>query len=546
MVGKHKDQVMVLGDEAVSFGAVDAGVKGVYAYPGTPSTEVFEGAQRIIDGLGDGRVAKWAANEKVSYELALGTSYTGHRSMVVMNHVGLNVAMDAFVNSAITGVQGGLVVVVADDPGMHSSQNEQDTRALCDFACIPCLEPSTPQQAYEYTIKAFDLSEKLKLPIVVRLVTRLAHARAPINRSKMQTVTCMGIPGSDHWKNWVLIPAIARVQYQKLRDKTETIKSSVESYNQLKLTSSKIGIVTSGMGSAYFDQICREFTSVCELSRLNISAYPISKEALCGMVTACEKIYVFEENYPYIEDQLIALSSDKAEINGRRNGVIPIAGELNPLKLKKALGLTLPESIKKVDFDVTPRPPKLCDGCGHIDAFKVLKEAYLALGISDYRIFGDIGCYTLGTMPPHLGIHTCVEMGASAGMTLGAALAELTPSVGVIGDSTFMHSALPTIISFANSKVNATLVVMDNRITGMTGQQPTVAVDLIPNIAKACGFSDESIHQLIPLAKNNEQNLETMIKVLKHDGPDLVIFKRECIQALRKGLYKEIDKGGKS
>ncbi len=536
---------MTLGAEAASIAAVDAGVKGVFAYPGTPSTEVYEGAERIINGLNDGRVAKIGANEKIAYEFALGASYAGHRSMVTMKHVGLNVAMDAFVNSGITGVNGGMVVVVADDPSMHSSQNEQDSRYLADFAHIPCLEPSTPQEVYDYTREAFLISEELKLPVMVRLVTRLAHSRGPIFRSPSESIVELGTPSGDEKRNWVLIPSNARVQYKKLREKLPTILKRVSKYNPCIIGSSesskvKTAVVTSGMGRAYFDQIKNEVVELNNYTRLDVSAYPLSKQDL-RTISQYDDVYVFEENYPYLEDQLIDMAGVNNKIHGRRDGTLgEFEGELNQKRLRIALGLDLPNPYDEASIEVPPRPPKFCDGCGHGDAFTSLTTALKNIGVDDYRIFGDIGCYTLGALPPYNAIHTCVEMGASAGMSLGAALTGMSPAVGVIGDSTFFHSAVPTLVTMAQSKKNITFIIMDNRITGMTGQQETVAHDIIEKIAIACGFPESNIHTLTPLPKRHEENTKMMESILSHDGPDIVIFKRDCIQALRKGIYKKL------
>jgi indolepyruvate ferredoxin oxidoreductase alpha subunit len=534
-------EILVLGDEAMGHAAMDSGLKTIFSYPGTPSTEIFECVEDLIKKKNDGRVACWAANEKVAYEMALGASYTGQRTMTTMKHVGLNVAMDPFVNSALTEVRGGFVVAVADDPGMHSSQNEQDTRYLCDFALIPCLEPSTPQEVYAFTCKAYEISERFRTPVVIRLVTRLAHARGVITRGEEQAISHLGVPPQNDKDGWILMPVIARKQYVKLREKIPAFLEEAKKFNKIQNNNSKIGIIASGMGRAYFNQVARENADVKAYSVFHIAAYPLDKNDLAEFVNAHQEIYVFEENFPYIEDQVINLAS-KSKIHGRRDGTLLIAGELSPLLIRKAFKLPIPESKGHASLALVGRAPRLCTGCGHEDAYRAINEAFAQAGITDPRIFGDIGCYTLGALPPYTAISTCVEMGASAGMALGAAYAGHVPAVGVLGDSTFFHSALPTLMMIAKAKVNITLVVMDNRITGMTGQQPTIVTDTIPQLAKAAGFPEENIHNFIPLPKNHEENTQAFKKILSHDGPDIVIFKRECIQAIRKGIYKEIDK----
>lgn len=542
-----KEQIkesLAMGDEAIAYAAIDAGVTGVFGYPGTPSTEVFETAEMLIEKLNDGRVARWGANEKVGYELALGCSYSGRRTIVTMKHVGLNVAMDAFTNSAITGVRGGLVVLVADDPGMHSSQNEQDSRILADFAYIPILEPTTPQEAYDLTLKAFDLSEELKLPVMVRVVTRLAHSRGIVVRGETKSPVNKGLPDEHDRNGWVLVPSIARSQFKKLLEKQPTVVSKLSFANTITRKSQKIGVVLCGMGKAYFDELSKEYPELHEYTQVVIKGYPFDKNLIHELIHQVEKIYIFEENYPFIEDMFLARTeklAKKISILGRKNNVVPQTGELDPKILKDALNLTTSAGNPKPTIELTPRPPRLCVGCGHIDAFNALKEAINQLGLKDQRVFGDIGCYTLGVYKPHEMIHACVEMGGSIGMTLGAALSGMTPTIGIIGDSTFMHSALPTLVSFVQSKVNANIVIMDNRITAMTGQQETVAVDIIPRIVAAMGMKEEHIHTMTPLPKFHKENVEKLTKILSHNGPDVIIFRRECVQAFRKGLYKKID-----
>lgn len=535
-----RNEIVVLGCEAASHAALDSGVKGVFGYPGTPSTEVFEAAEILMEKAGEGRVAKWAANEKAAFEMALGASYAGYRSIVTMKHVGLNVAMDAFVNAAMTGANGGLVVIVADDPSMHSSQNEQDSRYLADFAHIPCLEPSTPQEVYDYTCKAFDISENLKLPVLLKLVTRLAHSRGFIKKGAQKPLVSLEMPDLEHTIDWVLVPSRARSLYEKLRGKYGQIESAASEFNTLREGKERIGIVTSGMGVAYFNQLLREEESlVGKYHQLEVAAYPLKESLLVNMIDTVDTIYVFEENYPYLEDKLrLIATKTKVKVRGRRDNTIPMAGELNPLKLRKALGIKLPETKAPSAMDPTQRLPRLCDGCGHIDAFNAMKEAAQRVGVKNLRFYGDIGCYTLGAYPPFDSIHTTVEMGASQGMAIGAALMGAEPAVGIMGDSTFFHSGLPNLISLAQTDINAVFVIMDNRSVAMTGQQITVALDNIPEVVKGAGFRDDQIHILTPLKNRHAENVEAFEKALRHQGPDVVIFRRECIQAMRRKVNK--------
>jgi len=542
---------LLLGDEALALAACDAGVKAFYGYPGTPSTEIFEAGEKYIEKTNDGRVAEWAANEKVAYEFALGTSYTGYRSVVTMKHVGLNVAFDAFVNSAITGVQGGLIVAVADDPSMHSSQNEQDTRVLADFAHLPLLEPSTPQEVYDFTIQAFELSEKLKLPVVIRLVTRLAHSRGEVftNKDKLAPTT-VGIPSEEEKDNWVLIPAIARGRYRDLRQKLPEIIKEASVYNSTTVNGQqKQGVLMAGMGIAYFEQYLGDNDIATDkYNQLRIGAYPVDVEMLKSFVTKCDSIYVFEEDYPYLEDMIIPYCEGKCTVHGRRDGVLTIDGELNVATIRAALenkkieGKVDDKLLSQISDLIEIRPPKLCDGCGHSDAYEAITTALKNIGVKDARIFGDIGCYTLGVQPPFNAINTCVEMGASLSMAFGAAMAGMSPSVGIIGDSTFFHSGMPTLLSAAKSKLNMNLVIMDNSIVGMTGQQIPVAADIAPTLAKATGFTEDQIHVFIPLPKKTKDNIEKLEKIFSEEKPSLIIFKRKCIQAMRRKLYTKVEK----
>jgi len=252
---------LALGVEAVGCAAFDAGIKGAFGYPGTPSTEGFEFLEAMIHAEPAGRVARWAANEKVAYDLALGVSYAGHRTLVTMKHVGLNVAMDAYTNSALTGVRGGLVLLVADDPGMHSSQNEQDSRSLAEFAWLPCLEPSTVQECYDHTLRAFELSEALQVPVMVRLVTRLAHCRAAFVRRKTLAPTGLGVVPKASVQDWVLIPSNARRRYLDLLAKQPRMIQDLSAMNRFLPGTGRRGVVVSGMGRAYLDQLAHEHTS---------------------------------------------------------------------------------------------------------------------------------------------------------------------------------------------------------------------------------------------------------------------------------------------
>jgi indolepyruvate ferredoxin oxidoreductase alpha subunit len=439
---------LLLGDEAIAQGAIDAGLSGVYAYPGTPSTEITEYIQ-------DSPVAKernihrrWSTNEKTAMEAALGMSYMGKRALVCMKHVGLNVCADPFVNSAMTGTNGGIVVLVADDPSMHSSQDEQDSRFYGKFAMIPTFEPSNQQEAYDMMSVAYDYSEKIHLPVLMRVTTRMAHSRAVVVVRDEPRKECE-LNYNAEAKNWVLLPAFARKRNDVVTaQQKELEQDAVESdYNKyIDGSDHSIGIIASGIAYNYLNEC---FPDGCPNPVLKISQYPLPKTLVRKLTDACDAVLVIEEGQPFIEDILRGVMPGNAIIKGKLTGELPRTGELNPDFVKKALGMPSGENFAPCE-DVTPRPPALCQGCGHRDVYTALNKV-----LKDYpnaRVFGDIGCYTLGFLPPYKAIHSCVDMGASITMAKGASDAGQWPTVAVIGDSTFTHSGMTGLLDAINEK----------------------------------------------------------------------------------------------
>ena len=387
---------LLLGDEALAQGALDAGLSGVYAYPGTPSTEITEYIQAAPEARERKVHNRWSANEKTAMEAALGMSFAGKRALVCMKHVGMNVAADCFVNAAITGVRGGLIVVAADDPGMHSSQNEQDSRFYGDFALIPMYEPSNQQEAYEMAYRGFDFSEQTGEPVLMRLVTRLAHSRSGVIRHEPQTVPAL--PAVSDASQFVLLPGIARRRYRALLEKqTELLKASEESpYNLYTDGLDKsLGIIACGIGYNY---LMENYPDGCPYPVLKIGQYPLPRRQLTKIAAECDSLLVIEDGQPFVEKQLKGYLGNALRIKGRMDGTLPPDGELNPDIVAHALGMDN-QSV----FDASPlvemRPPALCEGCGHRDMYtiltKVLREEY-----PEHRVFGDIGCYTLGAGAP--------------------------------------------------------------------------------------------------------------------------------------------------
>lgn len=535
---------LALGVEAVGCAAFDAGIKGAFGYPGTPSTEGFEFVEAMIHAEPAGRVAQWASNEKVAYDLALGMSYAGFRSLVTMKHVGLNVAMDAYANSALTGVRGGLVLLVADDPGMHSSQNEQDSRRLAEFAWLPCLEPATVQECYDFTHRAFELSEALQVPVMLRIVTRLAHCRAALLRREPLAPAGLGVAPEATIQDWVLIPSNARRRYLDLLAKQPRLMAEAAAFNRLVPGSSRRGVAVAGMGRAYYGQLLLEHPELAALPRLEVAAYPLDPALEQAFLAQVDEVVVFEEDYPVLEERLGLRG--QAQVRGRLDGALPRTGELAPRLLKDALGLAVPPAKAAVGLELPVRAPRFCDGCGHVDAYEAVQDALRGVGAPETRVFGDIGCYTLAAQEPMAAIHAVVEMGASISMAVGAALAGRTPSVAVIGDSTFGHSGLPALLTAADAGVNVTVVILDNRVVGMTGQQPSQALDQVERLVRGMGIPDDQIQVLLPVPKQHEANVAAMEAALRHPGPSVVVFRRECIQSIRRGVLKEHDREEKA
>lgn len=521
-------KLLLLGDEAIAQAAIDSGISGIYAYPGTPSTEITEYVQRSKDAKEKGIRSSWSTNEKTAMEAALGMSYAGKRTMVCMKHVGLNVAADGFVNSAITGANGGIIVVAADDPSMHSSQNEQDSRFYGKFAMIPILEPSNQQEAYDMVHYGYEISEKYRIPVMMRITTRLAHSRSGVARKEQRSQNEIKLP--VNLTQFVLLPSIARKQYKELLTSQEFFdKESHESGNNKYIDGKdkSLGIITSGIAYNYLMENYPE--RIVPHPVLKITQYPLPVKMIERLANECIKILVIEEGYPIIEEMLKGILSTGPKVKGRLDGTIPRDGELNPNIVGTAMGFkdTMGSNIPPI---VRNRPPSLCAGCPHIDSYLDL-NAVLA-DLTKGRVFSDIGCYTLGALPPYESINSCVDMGASITMAKGAADAGLVPSVAVIGDSTFTHSGITGLLDAVNDKSPITLFILDNATTGMTGGQESAAAGRIEGICLGVGVEKEHLHVINPLKKHHAQNMSIIKQELDYNGVSVIIPRRECVQTL--------------
>ncbi len=520
---------MLLGDEAIAQGAIDAGISGIYAYPGTPSTEITEYVQH--SKLAEQRQihSRWSANEKTAYEGALGMSYAGKRAMSCMKHVGLNVAADPFINSAITGINGGFILTVADDPSMHSSQDEQDSRFYGQFAMIPILEPANQQEAYDMVHFGFDLSERVKLPVMLRLTTRLAHSRSAVVLRDARDQNTISLP--EDKRQFVLLPAIARRRYDKLCAQQPELEreAEVSPFNRYIDGSDKsLGIIACGLGYNYLMENYPD--QICPHPVLKLSHYPAPRALVRKLVESCERVLVLEDGMPVLEQSLRGLLDRGLKVLGRLDGRLPRSGELNPNRVAAALSLP---TVKGPDVPgiVSPRPPALCKGCSHIDSYTALNAAVKDV-YGDGHVFSDIGCYTLAALPPFESVNSCVDMGASITMAKGAADAGVFPAVAVIGDSTFCHSGMTGLLDAVTENTSMVVIIVDNSTTGMTGGQQSHGEGRLVSICEGLGVAKEHLHVINPIKKNHEQFVAILNEELAYKGLSVIISQRECVQTL--------------
>ena len=508
------EKKIMLGNEAFARGAYEAGVKVVSSYPGTPSTEVTENAAKY-----DGIHVEWAPNEKVGVEVAVGASIGGVRSLSCMKHVGLNVAADPFFTAAYTGVTGGAVVLVADDNGCHSSQNEQDSRYYGRSAGVPVLEPANAQECKDYIKQAYEISEKYDTIVLVRSNTRISHSRGIVELGEREEKD--RIPYEKNIQNYVAMPAMAKklhVAQEKRMNRIAEDSSSME-INRVEMGDTSIGIITSGICYQYVKEAMPD-VSVLKMGLIN----PIPKKMIEDFAAAVDKLYVIEEGDPYFEEQIRAMG---VELAGGKD-MFTIQGEYSANMLRAAFGRPLAENTP-VD-DAPGRPPLMCAGCPHRGLFHVLSKL-------KKTVLGDIGCYTLGSLPPTSAMDACLCMGASITMAHGfeKAIGDSKDVVAVLGDSTFFHSGITGLINMNYNGAKGTVIILDNRITGMTGHQdnPSTgrnakgeeapAID-IATLCRACGV--KNISEVDPF---NIKELEQIIRTeTAREELSVIITKRPC------------------
>ena len=451
-----KDVRPLTGNEAIARGAWEAGVKVAAAYPGTPSTEILENLGRYP---AESLHAEWSTNEKVALDVAIGASFAGRRALAAMKHVGLNVAADAFMSQTYIGVNGGLVLAICDDPGIHSSQNEQDTRMYAALATVPVLEPSDAQEALDFTKLAFELSELFDTPVIVRSTTRLSHTRSPVTLGERHEPPAR--PFIEKPAKNVMIPAYARPRHSAVLERETKLKAyfAQAAINRWEKGDTSFGVITAGTCYPYVREVLPD-ANVLKLG----ASWPLPDDLLRRYCVSVDRIFVVEELEPVIEKEIRALGF-KAE--GKK--FFPRAGELSPEIVRAGFeqAQILPRRPAQNRWTPEPlvRPPVLCAGCPHTSAF-------MAVRATGARVAGDIGCYTLACLDPLRGMDTTVSMGSSIGNAVGMAMAgETKPVVATIGDSTFLHAGIPQLINAVYNQANITVVLLDNHITAMTGGQ---------------------------------------------------------------------------
>ena len=512
-----KDTILLSGNEAIARGAYEAGVRVAAGYPGTPSTEILETIiqyERVY--------AEWSPNEKVALEVALGAALGGARALATMKHVGVNVAADVLLTAAYTGVNAGLVLISADDPGMHSSQNEQDNRHYARLAKIPMIEPSDSEEAKDFTIRAYDLSEEFDTPVFLRTTTRINHGKSVVHLAEPREIE-VGRFERDPRK-YVMIPAHAIKRHAAVEERMLRLKALSDEIeiNRIEWGDTRIGVITSGIAYQYVKEVVPE-ASVLKLGM----TYPLPEKMIREFASKVEKLYVVEELDPFIEEQVRAMG---IEVIGKER--FPITGELNPAIVAEGLGSS-EFNVQGAIPNVPARPPVLCPGCPHRGFYHVLKKLKAI-------VTGDIGCYTLGVLPPLESLDTCVCMGAAIGNALGVKRAQPPddhrPVVAVMGDSTFVHAGIPGLIDAVYNGTAATICVLDNSTTAMTGGQdhPASGRTLsgadapkldIPALARAIGVQDVLVV--------DPYDLDAVEKALKYatatGKPSVVITQRPCI-----------------
>ncbi|WP_445475656.1 indolepyruvate ferredoxin oxidoreductase subunit alpha [Methanococcoides methylutens] len=569
---------ILMGNEAIAFGAMKAGIQIASGYPGTPSTEVMETIASHANKYGI--YAEWATNEKVALETAVGAAYSGANTMVTMKQVGLNVASDPLMSLSYIGIKGSLVILVSDDPGPHSSQTEQDTRAFGHFSNIPVLDPSTPQEAYDMAKLAFKLSHEMEIPVILRTTTRVSHGCADVVIEDIEPAS-RDIEGFVKDPKWVIFPKLTAQRHPWLEELQVRLSDRYSEYfkensfNSISKGNSKIGIAASGVSCLYAKEAIKDNSGTFSLFKV-ATVHPFPEKAALEFLEQITDLIVVEELDPYLEEQFLQLIGRyhlDVNVYGKKNGHFPVSGEYDVDTVIDGVNSSLkgidqdvailPHSIPVVDKENIPplptRPPTFCAGCMHRTVFYAFKKAAGKLKAEngmDSIFSGDIGCYTLGNAQPLNMVDTCLCMGA--GISIAAGLShthnyqegQKAKQVAFIGDSTFFHSGVAAVISAVYNNADITLAVLDNRTTAMTGHQPHPGIGLtatgvptkvidIADVLRSCGvdlvetIEADDLGECIDMAK----------RAMEFEGPSAVVFKGRCVGITKGKEQYVVDEG---
>jgi indolepyruvate ferredoxin oxidoreductase, alpha subunit len=535
-------KILMSGNEAIALGAFEAGAAVGTGYPGTPSSEILQTFTTYPDVY-----TEWSVNEKVALEVGLGSALAGARTLVTMKHVGVNVAADPLFTSSYTGIKGGLVIVTADDPQIHSSQNEQDNRNYAYAAKIPMLEPSDSQEAKDFTALGMEISEQFDTPVFLRSTTRISHSRTVLIPSEKPKRGLKPKGFERNLKKYVMIPAHSRLRHVVVEERLKALEeySNKTEINRIELKDKSIGIISSGISYTYVKEAFPN-ASVLKLGMV----FPLPYKLIREFASKVDKLIIVEELDPFFE---LRIKAQGIEAEGKK--YLPEVGEFSPSLICEALKDVIPESVsntenllKPVNFSpkvkIPPRPPSLCPGCPHRLVFTVLSKL-------NVTVSGDIGCYTLSVLPPFCAMDTCIDMGASVTVAQGIEIAMdeeyKADTVAVIGDSTFAHSGITGLLNAAYNKRNSLVIVLDNGTTAMTGMQPnplsgttingekTVQLDYV-KLAEACGINSSNVKIVDAYSKKDIE--KAIPEMLAKKSLSLLVVKGECIILKRKKKRK--------
>ncbi len=532
-------KAFLLGNEAIARGALEAGIDLFSCYPGTPSSEIGDTLSYACKELKN-FVMEYSVNEKVAVEVAAAAAFAGMKSMCAMKHVGVNVASDALFSLAYTGVSGAMVVVTADDPSMHSSQNEQDNRWYGLSMKIPVVEPSSVQEAKEFTKFCFQVSSKYEIPVFLRTYTRLSHASGVVNLSPLPEKEFERKNWIKNPKRYVVLPAHARVLKAELLDKIEKISASFSRWsgNWIEKGDGNFGVIACGLSYAYVKEACEDLSINPHILKIS-TPNPLPRDLILDFLVEVDRVIVVEEVDPILELQVKALCCEEklnVEVHGK--DLLPSSYEYSVGIVEKAIAKLLNFEIKEVETEdvakiAPPRPPIFCPGCPHSASFYALRKAVEELGVNA-AFTGDIGCYTLGINKPYSAVDTCICMGASVGIGCGLSYALKDKVIAVIGDSTFFHTGIPPLINAVHTKRNLTVLILDNSTTGMTGHQPHPGVESygcgegssvkIEDVVRGCGVEFVEVVNSYSVDKLKD----ALKRAIEYEGVAVVVSRQKC------------------